>query len=107
MASFFDRRDAAVGASNGKPQKPIVDNRFPMLREALDGKWDEEHGCFVGKPYKLTVWLEGRLVKLCLGAGDNFPKFYTSFEGLESLAERLEANLQSETGNWAKAKQSR
>jgi hypothetical protein len=51
--------------------------------------------------------MEGTLVKACLGAGDNFPKFFTSFEGLDAGLEKLELNLKSETGNWAKPKQSR
>jgi len=104
MNGFFSRRDEAMGQNGGSVQAPVTDDHCPLLSEALQGCWDTEHRCYLGPAYKLSIWLEGSYVKFCLGAGDNFPKFFSSFQGLEAGLEKVEECLRLGKGDWRAAK---
>lgn len=104
MGYFFSRRDNVL-ARNGFARSQLVsDSHCPALCEALHGEWSEEHKRYVGPAYKLTLWMEGTLVKVCLGAGDEHPKWFWSFESLDSGLERLEQALQEGKGDWVEPK---
>jgi len=107
MGMFFDRRDTVL-ARNGYARSQIVeDAACPALCEALQGQWDQSAGRYVGPAYKLSLWMEGTLVKVCLGAGDAHPKWFWSFQGLDSGLEVIEKALQEGKGDWVQAKPSK
>jgi len=100
MGSFFDRRDEVL-ARNGYARTQLVqDDHCPALCEALHGKWDANAGRYGGVAYKLSLWMEGTLVKVCLGAGEGHPKWFWSFKGLDAAMEQIEAALNSGAGDW-------
>jgi hypothetical protein len=107
MEGFFARRDRALGLNNGRRGKPCSDPACPTLCEALQGRWDDAQGVWLGPAYKLSVWMEGTLVKVCLGAGDGFPKWFWSFTGLEAALEQVEQALLGGKGDWVEPKVSK
>lgn len=104
MGTFFDRRDSVL-ARNGHARSVLVEDlHCPTLCEALQGRWDAEKGVYTGPAYKLNLWMEGTLVKVCLGAGDGHPKWFWSFSGLDSGLEQVERALLEGKGDWVEPK---
>lgn len=104
MPGFFERRDAALGLQNGRRGKPCTDPTCPTLCEALQGRWDDSSGVWIGPAYKMSIWMEGTLVKVCLGAGDGFPKWFWSCQGLDAFIEQVERALLEGKGDWVEPK---
>lgn len=107
MGTFFAQRDSILARNGYARTQRVADDHCPALCEALHGEWDEKAGRYTGPAYKLSLWMEGTLVKVCLGAGDAFPKWFWSFRGLDSGLEQIEAALNSGAGDWVDAKPSK
>src|SRR6516162_9448259 len=100
MSGFFSGRNVATNRSGGVRLPPVIDSACPLLSEALQGEYDAQAKAFTGPAYTLSVWQEGSFIKFVLGAGENFPKFFSSFQGLDAGFESIEKILQSGGGNW-------
>jgi len=107
MSGFFDRRDAVLARNGFARTQRVEDAACPTLCEALHGRWDESTNRYSAVPYKLSVWMEGTLVKVCLGAGEGQPKWFWSFQGLEAGFESIEKALKDGKGDWVEAKVSK
>lgn len=104
MSGFFARRDEVLARNGYARTEKVDDSSCPALCEALHGQWDENTHCYSGPPYKLSLWMEGTLVKVCLGAGEGHPKWFWSFKGLDAGLEQIEAALNSGAGDWVEPK---
>jgi len=78
----------------------LVDDFCPLLAEALSGCVCKDTRAVLEPPRKLILWAEGRLVKVCLGAGDEHDKWFWSFHGLEAGLEKVEDALAKGQGDW-------
>ncbi len=100
MSSFREFRDEYRGkGSNGEPV-PYVCETLPLLSEAMSGVFDQGQRVWVMQPHTLSLWLDGRLTKFCLSAGEHWPKFFSSFEGLDAAVESVEECLRLRRGDW-------
>lgn len=90
----------ASGTNGDRTVEGLVDECCPLIADAMSGEWSAERGLYVRKPYSLTIWSEGGMVKLCLGADDKNPKWFWSCSTLEALMEQAEAALKAGKGNW-------
>lgn len=107
MGGFFARRDSVLARNGFARTQQVCDESCPALCEALQGQWDTAAGRYTGPAYKLSLWMEGTLVKVCLGAGDAHPKWFWSFQGLDSGLETIEKALQEGKGDWVDVKVSK
>lgn len=104
MSGFYEGRDEAMNRGGGVRQPPVIVDGFPLLSEALQGRYDEKQGCYVGKAYTLCMWQEGSVLKFCLGSGDEFPKFFSTIDSLDSGLEQVELCLKTRKGSWVEPK---
>lgn len=74
--------------------------QFPHLADALVGVWDEEKKSWSRKPATISVWVDGSVVKICVGIDDKAPKWFWSCDSLEAYFEQAEAALAANKGNW-------
>lgn len=104
MSDFWSRRDERVGKVDGRAAKPRLDEQCPLLSAALQGRWDEQHGCFVGSTYRLGLKHEAGAYLVSLWGGENVETWFCTFHSLDALIEQVEAALSQDRGEWRKPK---
>lgn len=104
MNGFFDRRAERIGSGTGARTERVTDAFCPLLCEALQGPWDDEHKRHGYPAYGLSVFMEGPIWKVCLWCDDNQPRWFASFDSSEALLERVEELLKEGKGDWRKPK---
>jgi hypothetical protein len=100
MGLFHDLRTSKMGERNGSSSCPFRDEYLPVLAEAFAGLVDPETKATLEPPRSLLFWTEGLMVKCCLGAGENWDKWFWSFQGLDAGLEKVEEALRSGKGDW-------
>lgn len=100
MSKFEDAFSLASGMNGNGATASFAEDHFPELSAALAGVWSAEKSKWERKPASLTVWIDGRHVKVCLGIDDSCPKWFWSTDSLECLTELLEKALTEGKGNW-------
>lgn len=100
MSRFHERLRSQQRVNGNGPVVAVDASGLPELFSALQGEYDEATKCWTTQPYTLTVWMEGPLVKFCLGAGQDRPKFFSSFAGLDEGFEKVETCLVEGRGDW-------
>lgn len=100
MGQFNDWKNSVSGRNGSGVVEPYTSESLPLLGEALSGVYNPSTKVWESQPHTLTIWLEGTLVKFCLSAGDSHPKFFSSFQGLDSGLEEVEKCLGEKRGDW-------
>ncbi len=80
--------------------RPAGDEHCPWLAAALQGRWDEEHGCLIGVQFRLSVKAEGPNYLVSLWGGDQHDRWFWTCHSLDCLIERVEEALKAGKGDW-------
>ncbi len=102
MSSILDQRKRAV--TNGKLEAlPGGDyDEAPNVSILLAGKPSADGKGWESPPHRLTLWLEGSLLKFVFTSEDDQPKLYGSTSGLSHGLAGIETAITTGMSEWKK-----
>jgi hypothetical protein len=100
--------DLFSGATPGKSRKtnephPLFDaESYPLISQLLFGVGNAAGDEYSQPPRNMTLFLEGDILKVVFGAGDQHPKLYTTLSELSGGFDSIEKQLEDGKFSWKK-----